>query len=91
MVDEESVAVCMPVNKLDPSNIIDGSVKKPCSECSQEVWISPVTLAMTIRIICIPCALTRDPKDIEVCIDPEQVKEMRSHERQKKLSGDSPN
>jgi len=86
MADEEAVAVCMPVNKLDPSCIVVGSMKKPCSGCNQEVWISPVTLAKTTRILCIPCVVAKNPKNEDFCIHPEQIREIQSHIRQQQSS-----
>lgn len=93
MADEEVVAACMPVGMLDPANIVAGSVKKPCGTCATEVWISPVTLANTTKIICVPCLIVTPPVDAKLGMHPEQLKEMRSHlyRQRNGLSDEAPN
>ena len=79
--DEELVVLCFKV-LMNPNPPVAGSIRKPCADCGQPVWISPATLAHVAarphKICCAECVANKQGDDDIELIPPTdaQIAEM---------------
>lgn len=57
----DEIAFVVGPRVSEQSNIISGSKQFRCTECGEWTWISPTTIALSIKapILCSPCAIRK--------------------------------
>jgi hypothetical protein len=79
---EETVLICTPASV--GAEIISGSIRDHCHECSQAIWVAPTGQQLKrngARTLCVPCGLREmeEQETMVVSVLPEQIEEVRRH------------